>query len=746
MRLIARALQEQQAGSLPQAADAYRAAIALAPKSPDIRNSLGLVLDALGRRDDAIAAFQQAIVLKPAFHEAMFNLGLAFANAQRPDDAVKAFDRALALKPDFAETHYNLGNAFLALDREEVAIAAYRRAIALRPDHASAYNNLGVALRQRGDSQEAADAFRRLVALRPDSADAINNLAFALHALGQVDEAVAHYRRVLALQPAHVNARINLGNLLNEQGRLEEAEACYRRAIEIRPDLAAVHFDLGMMLQRQGRTAEASECYRRVLAIDPHHGPSKFALCIAHLPIIAASEAELARRREDYAAALAALSTDATAPDTRRGLAEGVGAAQPFFLAYQGRNDRALQQRYGALVCDLVGERHPPAPMPPPPGPGEPIRVGIVSGYFYNHSNWKIPIKGWLSQLDRSRFALYGYYLGQTHDDATRMAESLCRKFVQGPLPLERWRETVIADQPHVLIYPEIGMHPVAPLLAAQRLAPVQCNSWGHPDTSGFPTLDYYLSSDLMEPANADAHYTEKLVRLPNLSIHYEPVEVVPARIDRAELGLRPDATVYWCCQSLYKYLPRYDDVFPRIARLAGDCQFVFLETIHGPLVARLFRERIAQAFAAHGRDAARFCVFLPSLSQERFHGAMACCDVFLDSIGWSGCNSTLESLERDLPIVTMRGDLMRGRHTAAILEMMGLAGSVADDVDAYVARAVRMAREPLWRAELRGEIAARKQRVWRDRACITALEGFLEEAVRRHASAPPQAITAGTS
>ena len=51
--------------------------------------------------------------------------------------------------------------------------------------------------------------------------------------------------------------------------------------------------------------------------------------------------------------------------------------------------------------------------------------------------------------------------------------------------------------------------------LAAQRLAPVQCNSLGHPETSGLPTIDYFLSSDLMEPLDAARHYTERLVRLP---------------------------------------------------------------------------------------------------------------------------------------------------------------------------------------------------------------------------------------
>src|SRR5450755_3965716 len=118
----------------------------------------------------------------------------------------------------------------------------------------------------------------------------------------------------------------------------------------------------------------------------------------------------------------------------------------------------------------------------------------------------------------------------------------------------------------HVLIYPEIGMDKVSAQLAAQRLAAVQCASWGHPVTSGFPTIDYFISSDLMEPADAADHYCERLVRLPNLSIHYEPSDIAPDGIDRMQLGLRAGAVGFWCGQSLPKYMPQFDEVFARIA------------------------------------------------------------------------------------------------------------------------------------------------------------------------------------
>jgi predicted O-linked N-acetylglucosamine transferase (SPINDLY family) len=456
---------------------------------------------------------------------------------------------------------------------------------------------------------------------------------------------------------------------------------------------------------------------------------------MAPLPTLYMDPAEIAPRRAAYAQRLAALS-DEVARGRPGDYAAGVGPKQPFYLAYQGENDRDLQRVYGEMVCSILAARHPTAAIAAAPSAGEAIKVGIVSGFFRSHSNWKIPIRGWLAELDRRRFRLFGYYTDGRRDAATEEAERLCERFVPGPLPIARWREIILADAPHVLIYPEVGMDNVAVQLAAQRLAPVQCNSWGHPDTSGFPTLDYFLSSDRMEPPDGQDHYSERLVRLPNLSFHYEPPVITPALIARSDLGLRDGATVYWCGQSLFKYLPQFDAVFPRIAREAGDCQFVFIGHSAAPEITALFHARLDKAFSLQALAASDHCVFLPRLDQQTFAAAIGCCDIILDSIGWSGCNSTFESLHHHLPIVTMTGRLMRGRHTMAILAMMDVTETIVETVDDYIAIAVRLARDADWRRAIAAQMAANRHRVYGDRACIEALEAFLIAATREVAQA----------
>jgi predicted O-linked N-acetylglucosamine transferase (SPINDLY family) len=701
-----------------------------------MHNDLGAMLAARARLTEAAASFQRAIEINPRYTEARANLGMALARQGRYADANAAFEATLKADPDAVMARLHYGNVMRAQRRLDDAAAHYRRAVAIDPDFAVGHYNLAVTAKDLGRLDEAVTHYRRALALQPNSAEGHNNLALALSELGRIEEAAVHCRQALALRPDFAGAHNNLANALRDLGRHDEAAVHYERACTLAPGFAPAHYNRGLLLRRESRIDEAAACFEQAVGAAPDFIAARFALCMAQVPIVYRDEAELQRRRALYKSHLRALNDAVSQVGRPRALADVVGAHQPFYLAYQGHSDRDLQAMYGGMACRIMAGRYPRAALPRPPAPGEPVRVGFVSGFFRHHSNWKIPIKGWLTRLDRRRFRIFGYHTGADRDAETGIAAASCERFVQGPLPADDWRTAILQDAPHVLIYPELGMDPMCPQLAAQRLAPVQCVSWGHPDTSGFPTIDYYLSSELMEPPDADGHYTEKLVRLPNLSVHYEPAAPAPAALScaalsRADLGLRPDAVAFWCGQAVYKYLPEDDEVFPLIAREAGDCRFVFIEFPDAPHVTAVLEARLERAFAACGLDAAKYCVMLPRLDPAQFAAAMGLCDVMLDSIGWSGCNSTFESLAHDLPIVTVPGDLMRGRHTAAILQMMEVTETIAATVDDYVALAVRLAREPARRAAVKAKIARGKHRVYGDTACIAALEEFLDRVAR---------------
>src|SRR5258706_6169264 len=387
------------------------------------------------------------------------------------------------------------------------------------------------------------------------------------------------------------------------------------------------------------------------------------------------------------------------------------------------------------MVAGIMSAAYPHwarPPKVPPPEPDEPIRLGIVSGHFYGYSVLKIPIWGWAALLDRRRFRLFGYHTASYQDSETSRVRRSFERFTQGPLPLERWGEIIRADAPHALIFPEIGMDQMVPKLAGLRLAPLQCVSQGHPVTSGFPTIDYYLGSDLMEPDDGESHYTERLIRLPNLGVAYIPPPIAPTSLRRKALGLRADATVYLCCQYLPKYLPRFDHVFTDIALRVANAQFVFIASMLGPEITARFQRRLACAFQAAGLDVTRHVGLLSPMATADFMGVAGLSDVFLDSMGWSGYNSTLECLACSLPIVTWPSAFMRGRHSYAILRMLGVTETIAASPSEYVDIAVRLAHDRAWRTALRNKISERRSVVYGDSAPGRGRENWLDEIVRR--------------
>ena len=332
-----------------------------------------------------------------------------------------------------------------------------------------------------------------------------------------------------------------------------------------------------------------------------------------------------------------------------------------------------------------------------------------------------------MTSLDPERFAVFGYQFSTSSDATSAALAASCVEYTRDETSEASWRERIIADRLHVLIYPEIGMHPMAVRLACHRLAPVQCVAWGHPVTTGLPEIDHFLSSDLMEPPGAEAHYTERLVRLPNLSICYSALPDRGGTLEREQFGLRLDATIYLCCQSLFKYLPQYDEVFTRIAAAVPAAQFLFLAFRQAP--TERFRTRLTRRFTAAGLDPERHLRVIPQVGHEEFPALLRAADVYLDSIGWSGGNTTLEALARDLPVVTMPTDFMRGRHSAAILRHIGLGDRVTGSVDAYVRLAIDLADPPKQEA-FRAAVRAGKQQLYGDMVPIRALENFLTGAV----------------
>jgi protein O-GlcNAc transferase len=669
-----------------------------------------------------------------------------------PSDTINPVRSPIEISPQDTETiasQLQQGEQFQQQGQWDQAIAAYQRVVKQNAQHpltAIAYHQLGMIAHQQRRLAEAAEYYRQALLLNPAYGDAHNNLGNVFSQQGRLKEAEQCYRFALQWMPEDAALYKNLANVLSQQGRVAEALQACQQALHLNPDYAEGYYDLGHYLTQQNRQEEAIAAYQQAIALKPNDAAAQLALCMARLPILSQTGEERDQKRQQYQQQLQQLVDfyQTASPEVCAQAAAAIGTAQPFYLAYQGQCDRELQQIYGQLICRLTACRFPQWSQSLPLRqfhPGEKIRVGFVSGYFRDHSVWKIPLRGWIENLDRSEFELLGYYTRSHRDGATLQAARTFDKFTQGEKTVEEWAEMIDRDRPDVLIFSEFGMDATSVQLGCLRLAPVQMTTWGHPETSGMPTIDYYLSSDLMEVESAQSHYTEKLIRLPNLSVHCPSPETSIASPTRVSFSIASDAIIFWCCQSLFKYLPEHDDIFPRIALAVPNAKFLFIQGAN-PALTEQFKIRIEQAFQAFQLQSDSYCQFLPRMAPTQFTATTAIADVFLDSIGWSGCNSTLEAIAHNLPIVTLPGDVMRSRHSYAILKMMGLDEAIAQNKQDYIRIAIQLGQDQPYRQQLSQRIAQQKQQLYGDLAPVKALEDVLLETCQKERNTNSPAIS----
>ena len=650
--------------------------------------------------------------------------GIALAGAGRFTEALASYRSALALRPDYAEAHNNLGNALHSLGRHAEALAHYRRTLELLPLVALVHNNLGKALAELGEQAEAERCFLRALELQPDYAVAHNDLATLYQRGARLSEAEQHYRR--ALQLGYLPARGNLANTLKELGHRDEAEREYRLAMRTQPESTSVLVDLGLLLRDKGAIDEAQACFRRALQLDPDCVAARWAAAMSHLPVVPTSQAAAEQGRAEFAAQIAELENWFGQRGSRDAW-QVVGVPHPFYLAYYEANNCELLSRHGRLCAQLMrGCIEEKAPSPSQPRSAGRIRIGIASAHLRDHSVWRL-IKGWVKHLARSKFELYLFSLDPRQDQETHSAISLSAHFDSGERGVPRWASAIRDANLDILFYPEIGMHPGTVKLASLRLAPAQVAWGGHPETTGLPTIDYFLSAEALEPEDAQANYSENLVLLPGLGCCYEPPPVPNLALNFDEMGIDAQRPLLICPGMPFKYPPMHDWVLAEIARRVGRCQMIFFRDTDG--LWRLLKSRLEQSFASSGVKLADHVNFVPWQPVAGFHCLMRHASVFLDTIGFSGFNTAIQAVECALPIVSREGRFMRGRLASGILRRLGLHELVAATEEEYVDRVVRLATDAGFRDSMRSRIVASRAALFGDVGTVRALEDFFQRA-----------------
>jgi protein O-GlcNAc transferase len=745
---LARGVALHKDGRLDEAAKVYLAILSELPQDFDATHLLGVVALQQGRFGAAQHLIHAALAANPHDVAAMGNLGTSYMRDGQLESALQWFELALKLQPDSLGALTNVGTALHQIGRNREAVAILRRAYAVNSNSYAVCNLLGACLIKCGETREAAELFEAAIRADPGSAEGWANLSVALNATGQHEEAIECADKAVSLNPELSTALRALGAAQFDQGRTAEAIESYRRGVALSGPSAEMLLEFANALLASGLNEEAIEQLQRAVNLDGQNLNARWAIAIAHLKPIYKSEYDIAASRCEFARAIDEVAAWYQSSHGIDSAFNAVGVSQPFYLAYQPGNNRDLLSRYGALCTTWMmtlpseaagSSRRATARMPLPPAECRKLRIGIASAHIHEHSVWNAITKGWVDNIDRTQFELHLLQLHPTSDQETERTRRSVAYFLDRPTSLSGWVQAIREKDLDVLIYPEIGMDALTLQLASLRLAPVQAAGWGHPETTGLPTIDLYISADALEPTNAAENYSERLLRLPNLGVYVKPLAPKISKPGLRSLNIPSGEPLLLCPGAPFKYSPGYDEVWVEIAKhlqkkllqKSSGGRLVFFRS-RSDTMDRMLESRLRAAFAKGDVDFDTHVSIIPTLDRSRFFGLMHESALMLDTLGFSGFNTAIQGIECDLPVLAYEGEFMRGRLASAIMRRLDLPELVATTKEDFVQKAVELAGDTRKRRAIRAKIIERRKVLFHDLAPVRALERHLRDAVMR--------------
>jgi predicted O-linked N-acetylglucosamine transferase (SPINDLY family) len=691
------AFAHEAAGRHQDARRIYESILASLPEHPGALLKLAQVALSDGSHDRARALLERA--LRSAVRQSMpteliwWTLGRLHEARGRVDEARVAYEQCLAAAPGSPNAHLGLGAIALGAGDGVTAEAHYRAAIASEPARVDAWLGLALAQVATGRIGEAVEAARKGRALAPDEPEAFRVESEVLLASGDVGGAMAAARAGLASHPRHASLAQALGNALRAAGSVVEARRVLAEAAALAPGRGDILTSLAAACLDAGRPLEARESAERALAAGFDQAELRDNLGLAHQRLgddVAAAKAfgEAVARKPDLTPALANLYL------AQRGLADWEGASStahrllavldapsgdprcPPSVALLTDASMSAQlriaRRWSARVLPAVMPRRPPRPR------GARLRVGYLSADFHGHATAHL-IAGLFEHHDRRRFETFGYSHGP--DDGSSLRRRVAAAF-------DHWRDlasvgdaaaadAIEADALDILI--DLKGHTLHSRLAilARRPAPLQLHYLGYPGTLGYAAIDGIVADHVVAPANEDAYFGERVLRLPRCYQVNDAARPLPPPASRQKLGLPDDAVVLASFNNPNKLSAEFFATW--MAALSAAPSAVLWLYAPGDAL----RQHLRAAASGRGVDPGRLC-FAPVVAQDEHIARLRCADLALDVLPYGSHTTGSDALWAGTPLLSCKGATFAGRVGASLLRDVGLPELAVESNAAY--------------------------------------------------------------
>lgn len=725
------ALQWLARGEKEKALEEFALHIARDPKDFDALHLSGVLIFELGNQHRGLAFMEKAREqgASPHFDN---NYGNMLLQMGQSVEAEASFGRALAQNPSYAEAHSNLGN--LLVQRRELlpAIASYDKALTLKPELADAWANRAIAKHQLKHYQAAQGDFESALALPNPKESYYCAYADLLMDLDAYAEAQVLLEKALQINSTSSNCHNSLGRLKTLLGEYRLAIESFMVAITADPLNTQAYKNAAIACYRLGDAEGSQSLIKEALNLDPTNIELRWLDCFLPIPAAINSRDAGLRVRERFAKKLERFSK----LENRHELdVSSIGNVGPFYLMYHGFDDRQLYERYAAVAMDIIDANDPVRQILSKALQKERIKICLVNAQIKNHSVWHSHTEGLYKRIDRTTFELHTINLtGVTCIQAEYAKERSESYYDAASGDDESVVEKILSLGADIVLYPEVGLHAQTWRLAARRLCVQQVAMWGNPETTGLPSIDYFVSVQELEGANAAQHYSESLVSLPLQEHYYASRQYDGKELDLASLGLVKEKKIILCSGAAFKYQYRFFEVFTKLYQKFEGLQFVFFDQKDE------VSEQLKKSLAEIARSAPRrnCIVFLPWLDEASYYALMRVSHLMLEGLNFSGFNTAIKSIECGLPIVSVGSALMRENFSAGLLRAIGANECVAEDDAGAVEVFTKLLKDQAFHQEMRQLMLTKKKDLFDMDGPVPQLESFFKLIVKNEQSRSP--------
>ena len=617
-------------------------------------------------------------------------LGDILSQREKLDEAVINHKKSIKIMPNYAQGFSNLAGALLKLNKINESLNALKEAIRINPNFAEAYNNLGFILKERKKYNESIVLYQKAIQIKPNYEKAYNNLANVFKIIGKTEESIKCYQSAIKINPNSKIANSNLANLYIDICKVEEAQKCFKKLFDLLPDNIEYKINNGLLVT----------------------------------PIVQSIE-EINLIRENYKKSLNFLSKFKFKNENPGNLIE----ANFFYLAFHNKDNLEIMRNTSNLFYKIIPNINYTSKKIENKKQKK-IKIGFISEFLSNHTIGKL-FGVLIKNIDRNKFNVTVGHTLQTETSSIKDEIDNCadKVIILGNNVKEQQKQ-IEDENLDIIFYPEIGMSPTIYFLAFSRLAPAQIVSWGHPETTGINTIDYFFSSTLFEQNKAEKKYSENLICLDEFPLYYEPITNIGPLKNRTELNLPKDVRLYGCPQSLFKLHPDFDSILVKILKKDPEGYIVF---IGGKGKYKFWSESLKKRWSKDFSILNDKVLFTNRLSQLEFISFCNCVDVLLDPIYFGGGNTFLESMIVGTPTITLPGNYLKSNITAAAYKQMKITHPpIAKNSEEFVSLATELAKDAKKNQTLRKSLKnAANIHLYKNIKVLKKFEKILEEVHR---------------